>query len=142
MMKANDLPMLCANPDLIVDLGERRLYCAGALAQAYEAMGGTALYYGKPHPPIYDLARRRTGRRQGARIRRCWPSAMAINTDVAGRHWRRDRHAVRHRGDRGGGVRGRSGPALIRPWWRHGWRNSRCPPPLPSVPGLNPAANG
>lgn len=57
--KTLGLPMLCANPDIIVDLGDKRLYCAGALAQAYEAMGGTALYFGKPHPPIYDLARRR-----------------------------------------------------------------------------------
>lgn len=57
--KTKGLPMLCANPDLIVDMGETRLYCAGALAQAYEEMGGTALYFGKPHPPIYDLARRR-----------------------------------------------------------------------------------
>lgn len=57
--KTLGLPMLCANPDIIVDLGDRRLYCAGALAQAYEEMGGTALYFGKPHPPIYDLARRR-----------------------------------------------------------------------------------
>ena len=60
-----DLPMLCANPDLIVDMGHQRLLCAGALAQAYEKLGGTALYFGKPHPPIYDLARRRlaaTGR--------------------------------------------------------------------------------
>lgn len=61
MAKARGLKMLCANPDLIVDMGERRMYCAGALAQAYEAMGGTALYFGKPHPPIYDLARRRLG---------------------------------------------------------------------------------
>jgi HAD superfamily hydrolase (TIGR01459 family) len=59
MAKTLGLPMLCANPDIVVDLGDRRLYCAGALAQAYEAMGGTALYFGKPHPPIYDLARRR-----------------------------------------------------------------------------------
>jgi HAD superfamily hydrolase (TIGR01459 family) len=59
MAKTLDLPMLCANPDIVVDLGDKRLYCAGALAQAYEAMGGTALYFGKPHPPIYDLARRR-----------------------------------------------------------------------------------
>ena len=59
--KAKGLKMLCANPDLIVDMGEQRLYCAGALAQAYEAMGGEALYYGKPHPPVYDLARRRLG---------------------------------------------------------------------------------
>lgn len=57
--KTLDLPMLCANPDLVVDLGDKRLYCAGALAQAYEALGGRALYFGKPHPPIYDLARRR-----------------------------------------------------------------------------------
>ena len=59
MGKTLGLPMLCANPDIIVDMGDKRLYCAGALAQAYEEMGGTALYFGKPHPPIYDLARRR-----------------------------------------------------------------------------------
>jgi HAD superfamily hydrolase (TIGR01459 family) len=59
LAKTRGLPMLCANPDIIVDMGEKRLYCAGAIAQAYEAMGGTALYFGKPHPPIYDLARRR-----------------------------------------------------------------------------------
>ncbi len=57
--KTKGLTMLCANPDIIVDFGDRRLYCAGALAQAYENMGGTVLYFGKPHPPIYDLARRR-----------------------------------------------------------------------------------
>jgi HAD superfamily hydrolase (TIGR01459 family) len=57
--KTLGLPMLCANPDIVVDMGDRRLYCAGALAQASEEMGGTALYFGKPHPPIYDLARRR-----------------------------------------------------------------------------------
>lgn len=59
--KTRGLPLLCANPDIIVDLGDKRLYCAGALAEAYEAMGGTALYFGKPHPPIYDLARRQLG---------------------------------------------------------------------------------
>ncbi len=59
LAKTLALPMLCANPDIIVDLGDKRVYCAGAIAQAYEALGGTALYFGKPHPPIYDLARRR-----------------------------------------------------------------------------------
>ena len=54
-----DLPFLCANPDIIVDFGHQRLYCAGALAEAYERLGGQTLYFGKPHPPIYDLARRR-----------------------------------------------------------------------------------
>lgn len=57
--KAKGLPMLCTNPDHVVDLGETRIYCAGALAALYEEMGGSALYFGKPHPPIYDLARRR-----------------------------------------------------------------------------------
>lgn len=84
MMKANGLPMLCANPDLIVDLGEKRLYCAGALAQAYEAMGGTALYYGKPHPPIYDLARRRLSERMGKDDPTILAIGDGINTDVQG----------------------------------------------------------
>lgn len=57
--KAMGLKLLCANPDIVVDLGEKRLYCAGALAQLYDQMGGQSLYFGKPHPPIYDLARRR-----------------------------------------------------------------------------------
>jgi len=42
-----------------VDRGGRREWCAGALAGLYAAMGGESLYFGKPHPPIYDLARRR-----------------------------------------------------------------------------------
>lgn len=57
--KARGLKLLCANPDLVVDYGDRRIYCAGALAALYSEMGGESLYFGKPHPPIYDLARRR-----------------------------------------------------------------------------------
>jgi len=53
------LKLLCANPDLVVDRGETREWCAGALARFYTEMGGESLYFGKPHPPIYDLARRR-----------------------------------------------------------------------------------
>ena len=53
------LKLLCANPDLVVDRGGRREYCAGAYAALYTEMGGESLYFGKPHPPIYDLARRR-----------------------------------------------------------------------------------
>ena len=55
------LPLLCANPDVVVDLGDKRLYCAGALAELYEDIGGNSLYFGKPHPPIYDMARRKLG---------------------------------------------------------------------------------
>lgn len=57
--KQKGLKLLCANPDIVVDRGDSREWCAGALAELYEEMGGESLYFGKPHPPIYDLARRR-----------------------------------------------------------------------------------
>lgn len=53
MVKRNVL-MLCANPDLVVERGDKLIVCAGALAQLYEQMGGRAIYAGKPHAPIYD----------------------------------------------------------------------------------------
>ena len=57
--KQKGMKLLCANPDIVVDRGENREWCAGAVAQLYTEMGGESLYFGKPHPPIYDLARRR-----------------------------------------------------------------------------------
>ena len=63
--KTRGLKLLCANPDLAVDLGDKRIYCGGALAALYEEMGGESLYFGKPHPPIYDLARRRVAELTG-----------------------------------------------------------------------------
>lgn len=57
--KQRRLKLLCANPDIVVDRGETREWCAGALAALYTEMGGESLYFGKPHPPVYDLARRR-----------------------------------------------------------------------------------
>lgn len=57
--KQKGLKLLCANPDVIVDRGEVREWCAGAVAELYSEMGGESLYFGKPFPPIYDLARRR-----------------------------------------------------------------------------------
>ncbi|MCB1335511.1 MAG: TIGR01459 family HAD-type hydrolase [Roseivivax sp.] len=57
--KQKGMKLLCANPDIVVDRGERREWCAGALAALYTEMGGESLYFGKPHPPIYDLARQR-----------------------------------------------------------------------------------
>jgi HAD superfamily hydrolase (TIGR01459 family) len=82
--KTLGLPMLCANPDIVVDMGDKRLYCAGALAQAYEAMGGTALYFGKPHPPIYDLARRRLSELTGQSDTQILCIGDGIATDVQG----------------------------------------------------------
>lgn len=57
--KQKGIKLLCANPDIVVDRGEVREWCAGALAKLYTEMGGESLYFGKPHPPIYDLARLR-----------------------------------------------------------------------------------
>ncbi|WP_192964010.1 TIGR01459 family HAD-type hydrolase [Phycobacter azelaicus] len=59
LAKQKGMKLLCANPDIVVDRGETREWCAGALARLYTEMGGESLYFGKPHPPIYDLARRR-----------------------------------------------------------------------------------
>ena len=57
--RSKGLKLLCANPDLVVHFGQQLVYCAGAIAQAYDRMGGESLYFGKPHPPVYALARRR-----------------------------------------------------------------------------------
>ena len=54
-------PLVCANPDIVVNRGTKLLECAGALAELYERMGGVAHRYGKPHPPIYRLALERLG---------------------------------------------------------------------------------
>ena len=48
--------MICGNPDLVVERGDKLVYCAGAIADLYGEMGGEVLYAGKPHPPIYDEA--------------------------------------------------------------------------------------
>jgi len=57
--KQKGMKLLCTNPDIVVDLGDTRIFCAGAIAALYTEMGGESVYFGKPHPPIYDLARRR-----------------------------------------------------------------------------------
>lgn len=53
---ARGLEFLCANPDIIVRRGDKIVYCAGAIAKAYEEMGGTVVYFGKPYRPVFDLA--------------------------------------------------------------------------------------
>lgn len=50
------LPMICANPDKVVEVGDRMVYCAGSLADIYEAQGGKVALAGKPYAPIYDAA--------------------------------------------------------------------------------------
>ena len=82
--KQRRLPLLCANPDLVVDRGERRVICAGALAAEYASMGGESLYFGKPHPPIYDLARRRLAEIADVDQDDVLAIGDGIATDVAG----------------------------------------------------------
>jgi HAD superfamily hydrolase (TIGR01459 family) len=55
-MRERELPMVCANPDVVVERGETLVYCAGAIADAYAAAGGSVLYAGKPYRPIYEQA--------------------------------------------------------------------------------------
>ncbi len=78
------LPLLCANPDIVVDRGETREWCAGALARLYTEMGGESLYFGKPHPPIYDLARLRLVEAGGREADEILAIGDGIGTDVAG----------------------------------------------------------
>lgn len=83
--KQRGLKLLCANPDVIVDYGDKRQYCGGALAELYTEMGGESLYFGKPHPPIYDLARRRLAEiGKPASDNRILAIGDGIATDVAG----------------------------------------------------------
>jgi HAD superfamily hydrolase (TIGR01459 family) len=56
------LPMICANPDKVVRRGSRLIYCAGALAERYAALGGPVTMAGKPYRPIYDLAMERVAK--------------------------------------------------------------------------------
>ncbi|MGY6635374.1 MAG: TIGR01459 family HAD-type hydrolase [Alkalilacustris sp.] len=79
------LKLLCANPDIVVDHADRRLWCAGALARLYTEMGGESLYFGKPHPPIYDLARRRLAALGGMPANeRILAVGDGLHTDVQG----------------------------------------------------------
>ena len=57
--KKRGLKLLCVNPDVMVDRGHVREWCAGSLASLYSNIGGKCLYFGKPHFPIYDLALRK-----------------------------------------------------------------------------------
>ena len=83
--KQKGLKLLCANPDIVVDRGERREWCAGAVAQLYTEMGGESLYFGKPHPPIYDLARRRLAKLDaGIGDRAILAIGDGIQTDIRG----------------------------------------------------------
>jgi HAD superfamily hydrolase (TIGR01459 family) len=80
------LPVLCANPDIVVDRGEERLWCAGAIARAHEEAGGRVVWYGKPHRPIYERCFEVLGELSGASVppERVLAIGDGIATDVEG----------------------------------------------------------
>jgi HAD superfamily hydrolase (TIGR01459 family) len=85
-MKARGLDFICANPDLVVEVGKTLYYCAGALAELYEAMGGTVVQAGKPYAPIYERAIALAAEARGSAIGRGRVLAIGdgINTDIKG----------------------------------------------------------
>ena len=78
---ARQLPMICANPDLIVINAGKREYCAGALAARYEQLGGKVRYHGKPHAPIYARIFALLG---GVARGRVLAVGDSLRTDIAG----------------------------------------------------------
>lgn len=83
-LRARGLPMLCANPDIMVGIGGKLFYCAGALAERYAAMGGQVLMYGKPHPPIYAAALERLKELRGGASSKVLAVGDGAGTDLAG----------------------------------------------------------
>ena len=85
-LKQRDLSFICANPDIVVELGDRLIYCAGALAREYERLGGRTQIAGKPHRPNYDLAVSEAERIAGRAFdkRRILAIGDGMPTDVAG----------------------------------------------------------
>jgi HAD superfamily hydrolase (TIGR01459 family) len=86
IMRARSLFMVCGNPDVVVERGDKLVYCAGAIADLYASLGGEVLYAGKPHRPIYDNAMRKAESRRGSPI--ALPRVLAIGdslrTDLKG----------------------------------------------------------
>ncbi len=85
-MLARKLDFISANPDLVVHVGHTELYCAGALAQRYEEMGGRVLQAGKPFAPIYERALELATGKRGAAVDRSRVLAIgdALRTDIRG----------------------------------------------------------
>ena len=80
------LPMICANPDIIVERGDKMIYCAGAVAELYRELGGEVTFYGKPHRPAYQRAFDLATARRGAPtpLNRMLAIGDSVRTDLAG----------------------------------------------------------
>jgi HAD superfamily hydrolase (TIGR01459 family) len=80
-LRERDLPLICANPDLVVVRGDAREICAGAIAACYEALGGKVRYFGKPYPEVYERCLTALGSPPRGRILAVGDS---LRTDIAG----------------------------------------------------------
>lgn len=80
------LPMICANPDRVVEHGDKIIYCGGALGDLYSAMGGMVHMAGKPYPPIYEQAFALAEKAAGRALDKSRVLAIgdSVRTDAAG----------------------------------------------------------
>ncbi|MBZ9980492.1 TIGR01459 family HAD-type hydrolase [Mesorhizobium sp. BR-1-1-8] len=85
-LRARNLPFICANPDIMVERGERIIWCAGALARDYAQLGGRTLIAGKPYAPVYDVAMREVAEILGRPVERRQVLAIGdgMLTDIKG----------------------------------------------------------
>ena len=85
-LRERGLPMICANPDIVVERGDRLIWCAGALAERYAALGGEVVYAGKPYAPVYKSALAMAARIRGSAVERARVLAIGdgIRTDLLG----------------------------------------------------------
>ena len=83
---ARGLPMVCANPDVVVERGDKLVYCAGAIADLYAAAGGAVIFAGKPHRPIYQQALDTAGALRGSASapERVLAIGDSVRTDLEG----------------------------------------------------------
>lgn len=83
---ARKLPMICANPDIKVERGDKLIYCAGALAAKYAEMGGAVSYAGKPYAPAYEQALLALARLRGTPVAKADILAIGdgVETDIRG----------------------------------------------------------
>lgn len=84
--RARGLPFVCANPDLVVDVGGRLYVCAGAVAALYQEMGGAVFWAGKPYAVAYDAALLMAERLRGSPVARARVLAIgdSLRTDIVG----------------------------------------------------------
>jgi len=85
-LRARNLEMICANPDRVVEKGGQLIWCAGALADMYEELGGKVLHAGKPHVPIYQAALDRACELRGEAVpkERVMTVGDSVRTDLTG----------------------------------------------------------